>query len=96
MGSGNFNVGNNPTRKPGQPVVERLTGRNNSTELRIDPSNPPKRERPKICGAMSLQSGDSGRGTESAPQKFVQLVGCRDTKARPERWVRPRVAPVKR
>ena len=39
---------------------------------------------------MSQQCGDSGRGNQSAPQKFVQLVGCRDPKARPEPWVRPR------
>jgi hypothetical protein len=39
-------------------------------------------------GAMSQQRCDSGH--ESAPQKFVQLVGCRDPKARHEPWVRPR------
>ena len=39
-------------------------------------------------GAMSQQRGDSGN--VSAPQKFVQLVGYRDPKARPETWVRPR------
>jgi hypothetical protein len=45
---------------------------------------------------MAEQCGDSGRGNESAPQKFVRLVGCRDTNARPEPWVRPRPAPAKR
>jgi hypothetical protein len=43
---------------------------------------------------MSQQRGDSGRGNDSAPQKFVQLVGCRN--ARTEPWVRPRPVPVKR
>jgi hypothetical protein len=43
---------------------------------------------------MTQQCGDLGRGNESAPQKFVHLVGCRDAKARPEPWVRPR--PVQR
>ena len=38
---------------------------------------------------MAQQRGDSGRGNESAPQKFVHLVGYRDPKARPEPWVRP-------
>jgi hypothetical protein len=44
---------------------------------------------------MTQQCGDSGRGTESAPQKFVHLVGCRDPNARPETRVRPRPAPAK-
>ena len=93
MGNGNIDVGNKtPTRKPGQPSVERLAGGDGVSEPRIDKPNPVKSERPKICGAMSQQRGDSGN--QSAPQKFVQLVGCRDPKARPEPWVRP--APVKR
>jgi len=37
-----------------------------------------------ICAAMTQQRCDSGRGNESAPQKFVQLVGYRDPKARPQ------------
>jgi hypothetical protein len=41
---------------------------------------------------MSQQHGDSGRGNESVPQKFVQLVGCRDPKAKVEPWVRPHPA----
>jgi hypothetical protein len=41
---------------------------------------------------MSQQCGDSGN--QSAPQKFVRLVGCRDSKARVEPWVRP--SPAKR
>jgi hypothetical protein len=36
---------------------------------------------------MSQQCGDSGN--YSTPQKFVQLVGCRDPKAGSEPWVRP-------
>ena len=93
MGNGNIDVGNKTaTRKPGQPIVEHLAG--SSSELRIDKQNPPKTERVRICGAMSQQRGDSGN--ESAPQKFVQLVGCRDPKARLEPWVRPRAAPLKR
>jgi len=93
VGNGNIDVGNkSPTRKPGQPIVERLAG----TALRIDKQNPLKPARTGISGAMSLQRGDSGRGNESAPQKFVQLVGCRDPKAQFEPWVRPRPAPAKR
>jgi hypothetical protein len=78
VGNDNIDVGNRtPTLKP-----ERIGGK-----------NPLKTEQPRICGAMSLQSGDSGRGNESAPQKFVRLVGCREAGARPEPWVRP--VPVK-
>ena len=46
--------------------------------------------------AMSQQGSDSGRGTESVPQKLVQLVGYRDPNARPDPWIRPRSIPVKR
>jgi hypothetical protein len=78
VGNGNIDVGNRtPTLKPG----------------RIGGENPLKTEQPSISGAMSLQSGDCGRGNESAPQKFVRLVGCREAGAKPERWVRP--VPVK-
>jgi hypothetical protein len=78
VGNGNIGVGNQtPTLKPGG----------------IAGQNPLKTEQPGICGAMSLQSGDNGRGNESAPQKFVRLVGCREASARPEPWVRP--TPVK-
>ena len=63
MGSGNINVGSaTPTRKPGQPVER---------EGKIS-------EHPvSLCGAMS-QQGSEFRGNVSAPQKFVQLVGCRE------------------
>ena len=39
--------------------------------------------------AMSQQGSDSGRGTQSVPQKLVQLVGYRDPKSCRESWVRP-------
>ena len=95
MGNGNIDVGNKtPTRKPGQPIAERLAEIEGSSEPRIEKSNPLKAEPPRICGAMSQQCGDSGRGNQSAPQKFVQLVGFRDPKAQPKPSVRP--APAKR
>jgi hypothetical protein len=94
VGNGNIDVGNKTaTRKPGQPI-ERLAAGSVASEPGIDKVAPPKRERVRICGAMSQQRGDSGH--DSAPQKFVQLVGYRDPKARPEPWVRPRPAPAKR
>jgi hypothetical protein len=92
---GTTDVGNQtPSGKPDQPIVERLAGSDGSSELRIDKSNALKAERPRICGAMSEQRGDSGN--QSAPQKLVQLVGCRDPKARLKPWVRPRPVPVER
>lgn len=93
MGNGNNDVGSKtPTRKPGQPSTKRLAGANGLAAPRIGIPNLEKTERPKICGAMSQQRCDSGN--QSAPQKFVQLVGYRDPKARPQPWVRP--TPVKR
>ena len=97
MGNGNIDVGNKAaTRKSGQPVDEQMARRDGASERFIDKTNAPKAERPRICGAMSQQCGDSGRGNQSAPQKFVQLVGFRDPKARPRPPVRPRPAPAKR
>lgn len=91
MGNGNIDVGNKgPTRKPGRPSAESLAGPDGFPELRIDGRGPLKGDREKICGAMSQQHGDSGRGNESVPQKLVHLVGCRDPHARTEPWVRPR------
>ncbi len=96
MGSGNIDVCNNgPTHKLRRPSVENLAGPDGFPELRIDGSNPLKADRERICGAMSQQHGDSGRGNESVPQKFVHLVGCRDPHARTEPWVRPRPASSK-
>jgi hypothetical protein len=76
VGNGNIDVGNEKlTRKPGQPKP-RIEGQNPL-------HNPVRTERPRISGAMAQQCGDLGRGNQSAPQKFVRLVGCRDPKARP-------------
>jgi len=45
----------------------------------------------RICGAMAQQRGADGAGNnESTPQKFVQLVGCRDPNAGKLPWRRPR------
>jgi hypothetical protein len=95
VGNGSIDVGNKtPIRKPVTPLVERLAGDDSSSELRIAKA-PLKAAGGGICRAMSQQRGDSGRGNESAPQKFLQLVGCRDSKARPEPAARPRPVPAK-
>ena len=76
MGNGNIVVGNkSPTREPGQPITERLPGNVRTSEPAIDKQDSLTAQRPRICGAMSQQRGDGGN--DSAPQKFVQLVGCR-------------------
>jgi hypothetical protein len=97
VGNGNTDVGNKTaTRKPGRPIVERLAGTlagpDRSAELRTEAPNTVSRKRSGNCGAMSQQCGDSGNF--STPQKFVQLVGCREPKTRPEPSVRP--GPAKR
>jgi hypothetical protein len=92
VANGNIGVGKQTaTRKPGQPLVESLSGRNGSAELRID--SPLKTEHP--CGAMSQQGGEF-RGNVSAPQKFVHLVGCREPNVVRDAQVRQSSDPAKR
>ena len=86
MGSGNIDVGSEtPTRKPGQP------DRQFPEEERQETSEHPV----SLCGAMS-QQGSEFRGNVSAPQKFVQLVGCRERKVKPGLEARQYSNPVKR
>jgi hypothetical protein len=87
VGNGYIDVGKkSPTRKAGQPIVERLLGSNGSPELRIDQGKPAQAARRDICGAMAQQRGDSGN--QSAPQELLHLVGCRE-KARPHQMKAP-------
>jgi hypothetical protein len=82
VGNGNIDVGSNPTRKTGQPIVEHVFGSTGLPELRIDQQTPARTARPDNCGAMAQQRGDSAN--QSAPQGLLHLVGCRE-KARPHR-----------
>ena len=85
---GNIDVGDKtPVRQPGRPIPERTARTDDTPQRRIEGSNTLRIKRPGDCGAMSQQCGDSGN--YSTPQKFVQLVGCRDPKASSEPWVRP-------
>ena len=99
MGSDSTEVGQGPTRKkgpsrePGRPRAELLAGPDAFPKLRIDGDGSLRPAR--VCGVMSQQYGDSNRGNESAPQKLVQLVGCREPKTRSEPWVRPLPGPAK-
>jgi hypothetical protein len=42
------------------------------------PEKPPRAV--AVCGAMSLQHGDT---SNQSPQKFVRLVGCHESRVRP-------------
>jgi hypothetical protein len=86
VGNGNIDVGSaTPTRKPGQPVERQ--GKTSEGKTSVHPVS--------LCGAMSQQGGEF-RGNVSAPQKLVQLVGCRDRKAGPGPEARQYSNPVKR
>jgi hypothetical protein len=98
VGNGNIDVGSEtPTRKPGRPTVECLSGSNGSSELRIEPSvtTAPLAGPSGICGAMS-QQGSEFLGNVSAQQKFVRLVGCGEPKLRPRLEARQYSNPLKR
>ncbi len=76
MSSDSIVVGNKASsRKPMPPIAE--------SDGAVKPANGSSnslRKRPAtIAGAMSQQRGHSS--DESAPQKLVQLVGCRDVNA---------------
>ncbi len=90
MGNGNMDVGSSgAARKLRRPTIESLAGPDGFPQLRIDGRGPVK-DRPRLCGAMSQQHGESGRSNESAPQELIHLVGFRDPNARAEGAARPR------
>jgi hypothetical protein len=92
VGNGNNDVGRKtPTRNTIQPTVQMSGG---SSESRIDQQM--QAASPRNCGAMSQQGSFSFHGNQSAPQKLVQLVGCRDPKVAAEPGVRPRPALTRR
>lgn len=104
MGTGNINVRKPPpTRKSGQPPVEHLFGNNGLPGLRLGIQSPApsplQADRPGICGAMAQQRGDYGHGNQSAQQKLVHLVGCReprDSEAKSPSKPAPSSRPAKR
>jgi hypothetical protein len=85
---GNIDVGDKTSSpQPSRPIAERLSSSDDTLHRRIEASNTLRIKRSGNSAAMSQQCGDSGN--YSTPQKFVQLVGCRDPKASSGRWVRP-------
>ncbi len=87
MRSGDIIAGSNPsTRKPKvklnvkpEPVIVKSLDKGAKPPARRAEATAGNGER--RCGAMSQQRTDSG--ATSTPQKFLQLVGCREPKARP-------------
>jgi hypothetical protein len=81
--------GKTPTQKTANPTVEPPYEGNKLPEQQIDPSSfarPERRLRKhKISGAMAQQSCDTGWSSQSAPQKLLQLVGCREQQLAPKR-----------
>ena len=81
MGNGDIVVGKKPSKKPSsrtpKTVIAETLAKRAGTSAPADSVVPAGKER--HCGAMSQQRGDGG--TISTPQKFVQLVGCREPKA---------------
>ncbi len=95
MGNGNIDVGTKtPTRKAGRPRAGRWFGNKVLPDGRIGPQVPPPAEHLPGSGAMAEQRGDIGRSDQSAPQKLVRLVGCREVGRRPASALR--TTPVKR
>jgi len=83
MGRDDIVVGNKSFRKLSQTINGHPPA--GASGPRADKSSPPKIARQKslpiVSGEMSQQCGHSG--TQSTPQKFLQLVGCRDPNAGP-------------
>ena len=93
---GSIDVGSKgQTRKTARPAVESLAGPGGFPEPQIDGGDRPNADGSRVCGAMSEQHGQDGRGNESVLQKFVHLVGCHDLNARTEQAV-PRPVSRKR
>ena len=93
MGKGNIVSSKSRAGNAGQPNVDGAAAIIGPPKLRIERKNSPKTER--ICGAMSQQRGEAGRGNQSVPQELVQLVGFRDPKTRPDTRARVRSAHAK-
>ncbi|MGH6711527.1 MAG: hypothetical protein ACREEK_21475 [Bradyrhizobium sp.] len=48
----------------------------------VGSTNAPRKSGQQMAGAMSQQGAPIMGDNQCSPQKFVQLVGCRDPKAR--------------
>jgi hypothetical protein len=77
----------------GDITVRDKLGRNDALTQGDSPQRKPEsRARGRMCPAMSQQRTDIGN--EAAPQKFIRLIGCRDSRrARSAATVSPALAP---
>jgi hypothetical protein len=57
---------------------------------------PRKSGQQQMAGAMSQQNAPVMGDHQGSPQKFVRLVGCRESNAKPGSEVRPYPNPIKR
>jgi hypothetical protein len=76
MSGNDIAVGKPSTRKSSTPAAGSLAFEHQDDRQKAHARGPHSAS----CGAMSQQRDDSG--SQSTPQKLVQLVGCRDPKAR--------------
>ena len=58
--------------------------------------NTPRKSGQQMAGAMSQQGAPIMGDNQCSPQKFVRLVGCRESKLKPGLEVRPYPNPAKR
>lgn len=88
MGNGSIDVDSiSRPRKIGQPSIGRVI-KTSFFELQSGQQALTGADHTRPCGAMAQQCGDSGY--QSAPQKFIHLVGCRDTRVCPAPADRPK------
>ena len=75
MGGNDIVAGKPSIRKSSTPAAGSLAFEHQADQQKAGP----RKRQPVFCGAMSQQRDDIG--SQSVPQKLVQLVGCRDPKA---------------
>ena len=89
MGGNDTVVGKPSIPKSSQAAAGSLQEKHQDDRPRADLREP----HPVFCGAMSQQRDDGS--SQSMPQKLVQLVGCRDTKAGNHKAGNPKAEPSK-
>jgi hypothetical protein len=81
MRGDNITVGSKSrTSKPTSVIVDERAERTVGSDG--DSPDAATKKRPDVSGAMSQQRCDNGN--PSTPQKFVRLVGCRDSRIKPQ------------
>ena len=86
MGHDNNDVGSKSSTAPDR----RADHNGHLVQQQMGDQAPVPGRRAGVHSAMSQQGNDSGRGTESVPQKLVQLVGYRDPNSYQDASIRSR------